>query len=181
VEGETPCTTRFASESKLSSRRALLATAIGAAAALVRFAEEELEVPGPPANRTANRVRLWQNAVVMAKLHHKESMCDSLSIFCQLLKHVANGGLWPLPCSENKRFQKIAEEADCSIFWTTDLQRQVLDTSLGRLAVEFVYDPLEVLNIDNAFVTCLHLNGESPHAGATYSFCSRRSADLAAL
>ncbi len=152
---------RIATETELPARVAYQKIRNLAAAALIRFAEEELRVPRPPTNWTAHRVRLWQNAVVMAKLHRKESMCDSLSIFCQLLKHVANGGLWPLPCSENKRFQKLAEEVDCSGFWMTHLQRKVLDTTLGHLKVEFVDDPLEVLSIDNAFVTCLRLKGNS--------------------
>ena len=74
------------------------------------------------------------------------------------MQHVAGGGCWPVEHSENDSFQKRARDAEVGDgFWTVDYETEA--PLPGGLRIEFVKQPLEVVNMGNAFDTCLRLRG----------------------
>lgn len=131
---------------------------------IVRFAKRSLCV-SPPQSCTpgSRRLKLWQNAVAMAKHCHQDERPCYLGVFKHLLNHVAkpkerHKGEWPLPCCENTDFKR-QYEAEVESFARPYLGPDGKPPNvLGDTAtVEFLSDPLEILNIGNVFATCLRL------------------------
>lgn len=123
-------------------------------ACVLRFAIEKLEVPGPPDNWAVDRRRLWLNAVLMLELHHPAGK-GSPAVFRKLLEHVADGGSWPLPCEKNDRLEPRGAVERFTAFNSC----QTVRSPYGMLKVHFLTDPLEILNVENAFSSCLRVHG----------------------
>ena len=117
-------------------------------------------VPTPPPNWSAHKQRLWDNAVVMARARFELEGGNEagFTVFKSLLAHAAAGRTWPLPHSANDTFESAA---DCvMLFRTEDPGRRPVHSQRAEPHVEFLSDPLEILNIGNAFGTCLRLARE---------------------
>lgn len=126
---------------------------------IATFAQDKLRVPGPQYDREDDEPKLWQNAVAIAKHHYQGKNPDDFRVFKDLLRHVAEGKMWPLDCSCNKEFEKRHKEVS---EFRKDFRLEPLDESLGW-KVEFLADPLEILNIGNIFSSCLRLGDDSAH------------------
>jgi len=125
-------------------------------------------VPSPPAGWDEHRVRLWENAVVMARARFEREGADPahpdqgeggeapFAVFKSLLGHVAEDGKWPLPHRGNDDFV-TRNPAVAEKFRDTSPDAQPVGPEPVRGHVEFLWDPLEILNIGNAFGTCLRL------------------------
>jgi len=122
------------------------------------LATRSWEVPGPPDDWEAHKVRLWENAVVMARARFEleEAGEAPLAVFTSLLRHVAEGRTWPLPHPGNDDFMARGQ-AVALAFAQTDPRRQPVGPAAPQAHAEFLSDPLEILNIGNAFGTCLRL------------------------
>lgn len=129
---------------------------------IARFPELAWGLPRPPARWNTERIKLWQNAVVMAKHHHPDpdqGPLDSQRVFRHLLAYVGQGGKWPLDCEANRKFEEDHEEV--ARFKAAAPVCEIRDVLGGTVTVRFHSDPLEILSIDNVFSTCLRLGGES--------------------
>jgi len=101
--------------------------------------------------------KLWQNALVMAE-RHKWLENGQPEVLQRLLAHVRDGGGWPLPGAENDHVILCAKQHRCEGFWMDYPSMQVAKPFALRL--EFLSNALEILNIGNAFDTCMRLGGQ---------------------
>ena len=115
-------------------------------------------VERPPATWGVHRVRLWENAVVMARARFEiEGPIDGdIEVFTSTLRHVVGCGVWPLAHDGNAAFLAPLR-GPASAFARTTPDPEPIRCGSTQGHVEFLSDPLEILNIGNAFGTCLRL------------------------
>lgn len=139
----------------------LLAGVSGTAGRCLCSLEEALIGPLPSGvSFSPEDDKLWWNALVMAK-HHENSEPEYAVVFRELLRHIRRGGRWPLPFLANEDFKDRALGKDnaCADFWRADLSFAVEDEDLGQLELKFEDEPLAILNVGNAFDSCLRSGG----------------------
>ncbi|MCK4323740.1 MAG: hypothetical protein KAW89_04370 [Armatimonadetes bacterium] len=133
-----------------------------------QFAEQCWDIGPRPTGWNPHRVRLWHNAVVMAKHHHPDPCqkpLDSQQVFRHLLAHVVRDGKWPLDCEANHKLEEQYDEV--ASFKAAVPVREVPDVLGGTATVRFQSDPLEILNVGNVFGTCLRLASKEDESQAT--------------
>jgi len=137
--------------------------------ALSAFARIEADILGPRGAGPWHPVNhdLWCNALAMARRQGAAGPPpETAAVLPRLLQHVRSGGRWPLPCQANEAFRCRAVELDrdCEGFWHCSPVVVFRCTRFGRLRLHFLDDPLKVLDVGNAFDTCLRLGGLSEGA-----------------
>ena len=116
----------------------------------------------PPAGR---RQKLWELALVSA-CRHKWLRGGQPEPYACLLSYVAGGGVWPPPWPENDEFRQRAPRG-CAGFWN-DVQPARYSQPFEH-QVEFLVDPLEILNVANAFDTCSRFTGPEERRVLAYA------------
>jgi len=149
------------------AKRGATGPAVGRARVRAKMALRGLEgrmaVVSPGSGQPPGRASRWHNALAMAARCANAGATAPASALVDLLRHLRAGGGWPLPCPANHAFRQRAVRADptCDGFWSCRLEPQPVATSVGLLSARIIGDPLEVLNLGNAFDTCLRLGGLS--------------------